>query len=491
MTKNPIEMLKAIDELDATLYGKDFFWTWDKSLPELKLILQTADLLKTLYEQNVSLKVFETGLAISNFRDNSTRTRFSFASASNLLGLAVQDLDESKSQIAHGETVRETANMISFLTQIIGIRDDMYLDEGHAYQVEVAKALDDGYEQGVLPQRPGIVNLQCDVDHPTQCMADLCWLREHFGGLENLKGKKIAMTWAYSPSYGKPLSVPQGVIGLMTRFGMDVTLAHPEGYDLIPWVKDLAAKQAKESGGSFKQVTSMEEAFEGADIVYPKSWAPYAVMGERTKLLKAGDKEGLKELEKRCLAQNANYQNWECDAKKMARTKNGEALYMHCLPADITDVSCKAGEVSAEVFEKYRIPTYKEAGYKPFVIAAMMLTNRMEDTVGTLAELMMNYEQRVMDVGQLDAIDEMIEEEEAKEAKAAKKPAKKAAKKAAKKPSAKAAAKPAKKPAAKKSVAKKAVAKKAAKPVAKKAAKPAAKKPAKATKKPAKKSAKK
>ena len=487
MKKNPIEMLKAIDELDASLYGKDFFWTWDKSLPELKLILQTADLMKTLYEQNVSLKVFETGLAISNFRDNSTRTRFSFASASNLLGLAVQDLDESKSQIAHGETVRETANMISFLTQIIGIRDDMYLDEGHAYQVEVAKALDDGYDQGVLPQRPGIVNLQCDVDHPTQCMADLCWLVEHFGGLDQLKGKKIAMTWAYSPSYGKPLSVPQGVIGLMTRFGMNVTLAHPEGYDLIPWVKDLAAKQAKESGGSFSQVTSMEEAFEDADIVYPKSWAPYAVMGERTQLLKAGDKEGLKELEKRCLAQNANYKDWECDAKKMARTKNGEALYMHCLPADITDVSCKAGEVSAEVFEKYRIPTYKEAGYKPFVIAAMMLTNRMEDTVGTLAELMMNYEQRVMDVGALDAIDEMIEEEEAKASKAAKKPAKKAAKKAAKKPAAKKApAKPAKKAAVKKAVAKKA-AKPAKKPVAKK---PVAKKAA-AKKAPAKKAAKK
>lgn len=97
------------------------------------------------------------------------------------------------------------------------------------------------------------------------------WLREHFGSLENLKGKKIAMTWAYSPSYGKPLSVPQGIIGLMTRYGMDVTLAHPEGYDLIPDVIDVAKNNAKQSGGSFKQVTSMEEAFKDADIVYPKS----------------------------------------------------------------------------------------------------------------------------------------------------------------------------------------------------------------------------
>ena len=398
---NATQMLQSIRKLNASLYGKDFLLTWDKSLPELKLILQTAELMKHLYEQNVSLRVFDTGLAISNFRDNSTRTRFSFASASNLLGLAVQDLDEGKSQIAHGETVRETANMISFLTQIIGIRDDMYLGAGHTYMLEVAEALEDGFNQGVLAQRPGIVNLQCDIDHPTQSMADLCWLKEHFGSLDALRGKKIAMTWAYSPSYGKPLSVPQGILGLMTRFGMDVTLAHPPGYDLIPDVVDLAGRQARETGGSFRQVTSMEEAFEGADIVYPKSWAPYQVMQKRTDLLRAKDQDGLKELEKQCLAHNAEYKNWECDEAKMKRTKGGEALYMHCLPADITDVSCKAGEVSASVFEKYRIPTYKEAGYKPFVIAAMMLTNRMEDVTGTLGELMGYPMERVLDVSAL------------------------------------------------------------------------------------------
>jgi len=444
---NAIDMLQSIQKLNASLYGKDFLLTWDKSVPELKLVLQTAELLKKLYEQNVSLRVFDTGLAISNFRDNSTRTRFSFASASNLLGLAVQDLDEGKSQIAHGETVRETANMISFLTQIIGIRDDMFLGAGHTYMLEVAEALDDGYQQGVLPQRPGLVNLQCDIDHPTQSMADLCWLKEHFGSLDALRGKKLAMTWAYSPSYGKPLSVPQGIIGLMTRFGMDVTLAHPQGYDLIPDVVALAGKQAQENGGSFKQVASMEEAFAGADIVYPKSWAPYSVMQKRTDLLRANDKEGLKVLEKACLEQNANFKNWECDEAKMKLTKNGEALYMHCLPADITDVSCKAGEVSASVFEKYRIPTYKEAGYKPYVIAAMMLTNRMKDVVGTIADLMKYPMERVLDVAAMPAI-----KAPAKKASKAKKAVKKVVQKA-------------------KSKAKKAVkaVKKAAKKVAKKA----------------------
>jgi len=438
---NAIEMLKAIAKLNASLTGKDFLLTWDKSVPELKLILQTAELLKKLYESNVSLRVFDTGLAISNFRDNSTRTRFSFASASNLLGLAVQDLDEGKSQIAHGETVRETANMISFLTQIIGIRDDMYLGAGHTYMKEVGAALDDGFQQGVLAQRPGIVNLQCDIDHPTQSMADLCWLKEHFGSLEALRGKKIAMTWAYSPSYGKPLSVPQGIIGLMTRFGMDVTLAHPPSYDLIPDVVALAGQQAQENGGSFKQVATMEEAFADADIVYPKSWAPYHVMQKRTELLTANDRDGLKELEKQCLAHNAEFKNWECDEAKMKLTKNGEALYMHCLPADITDVSCKAGEVSANVFEKYRIPTYKEAGYKPFVIAAMMLTNRMQDVVGTIADLMQYPMERVMDV----AAAAPAPAQKAAKAKKAKKVVKKVAKKATAKKAVKAVKKAVKK----------------------------------------------
>ena len=152
-------------------------------------------------------------------------------------------------------------------------------------------------------------------------MADLAWLQEHFGSLENLKGKKIAMTWAYSPSYGKPLSVPQGIIGLMTRFGMDVTLAHPEGYDLIPDVIEVAKENAKASGGSFRQVTSMEEAFKDADIVYPKSWAPYQVMEQRTELLRANDHAGLKELEQHCLAQNAKHKDWHCTEEMMALTK--------------------------------------------------------------------------------------------------------------------------------------------------------------------------
>lgn len=382
------EKIQALEKIESGLYKKDFLLTWEKSEKDLRIILEVAAILKEMRAQNISPRVFDSGLAISNFRDNSTRTRFSFASASNMLGLAVQDLDEEKSQIAHGETVRETANMISFMSDFIGIRDDMYLGEGNKYMREVGAALDEGFEKGVLPVRPGIVNLQCDIDHPTQSMADLMHLQNQFGSLENLKGKKIVMSWAYSPSYGKPLSVPQGIIGLMSRFGMNIELAYPEGYGLIPEVVELAKKNASASGGSLNVSHSMEDAMRDADIVYPKSWAPYHIMQQRTELLKNADKAGLKDLEQVCLANNAKYKNWEYDEAKMKLTKNQDALYMHCLPADISGVSCKEGEVNGDVFEKYRIRTYLEAGYKPYIIAAMMFTNRFEKPAEVLKSIM-------------------------------------------------------------------------------------------------------
>ena len=256
------------------MYEGDFFLTWEKTDDELEAVFTIADALRYMREHNISTKIFESGLGISLFRDNSTRTRFSFASACNLLGLEVQDLDEGKSQIAHGETVRETANMVSFMADVIGIRDDMYIGKGNAYMHEFMDAVTQGHKDGVLEQKPTLVNLQCDIDHPTQAMADMLHIIHHFGGVENLKGKKIAMTWAYSPSYGKPLSVPQGVIGLMSRFGMDVVLAHPEGYEVMPEVEEVARANAQKSGGTFTKTHSMAEAFQDADIVYPKSWRP-------------------------------------------------------------------------------------------------------------------------------------------------------------------------------------------------------------------------
>jgi len=362
-----------------SMYNNDFFLTWEKTRDELDAVFTVADALRCLRVNNISPKIFDSGLAVSLFRDNSTRTRFSFASACNLLGLEVQDLDEGKSQIAHGETIRETANMISFMADVIGIRDDMYIGKGNAYMHKVAGAVKEGYAEGILEQRPTLVNLQCDIDHPTQTMADMLHIIHEFGGVENLKGKKIAMSWAYSPSYGKPLSVPQGVVGLMTRFGMNVTLAHPEGYEIMSDVEEIARKNAARSGGSFTKTNSMKDAFLDADIVYPKSWAPFKAMEKRTELYGAGDTDGIRNLEGELLRQNAEHMDWECTEKMMSLTKNGSALYLHCLPADISGVSCKSGEVASSVFDKYRVPLYKEASYKPYVIAAIIFLSKIRE----------------------------------------------------------------------------------------------------------------
>jgi ornithine carbamoyltransferase len=132
----------------------------------------------------------------------------------------------------------------------------------------------------------------------------------------------------------------------------------------------------------------MDDAFEGADIVYPKSWAPYEVMQKRVPLLHAGDQAGLKELEKQCLANNAKFKDWECTEEKMKLTKEGKALYMHCLPADITGVSCPEGEVAASVFDRYRDELYMQASNKPYIIAAMILLGKSKDPAATLAKLL-------------------------------------------------------------------------------------------------------
>jgi knotted carbamoyltransferase YgeW len=376
--------IAALGALGHDLFNRDLLLTWECNDATLRAILLTAEILEDLVRAGISARTFESGLGVAVFRDKSTRTRYSFRAACNLLGLATEELDESTSQIAHGETVRETAAMVGFLTEVIGIRDDLFLGEGHKYMTEVAASLEDSHQAGVLVQRPAVINLQSDLDHPTQSLSDLRHLVQHFGGLEALRGKKLAMTWAYSPSYGKPLSVPQGIIGLMTRFGMNVVLAHPPGYELVEDTLAAASRLASASGGSFSVADSMAAAFDKADIVYPKSWAPMAVMHERTRLFRARDRAGLGELERQALAQNAQHKDWECTEALMASTRTGKALYMHCLPADVTGVSCEAGEVSQAVFERARLDTYREASHKPFIIAAMILNTRFPGAASTL-----------------------------------------------------------------------------------------------------------
>lgn len=379
MNNKKIDLLQ---NLDFDLKNKDILLTWEHSLQNLQAIVTCAEILKELHNQKKHLKLFESGLAVSIFRDKSTRTRFSFASAVNALGLGLQELDEKTSQISHGESVRETANMISFLTEVIGIRDDMFIGVGDRYQRQFSEAVKFGYKNGILAQLPMIINLQSDIDHPTQSLADLTHIKQHFGGFDKIRGKKIVMSWAYSPSYGKPLSVAQGTIGLLTRFGAKVTLAHPEGYDLLPEVISLAEKQTQTSNGEFAITHNMDEAFRSADVVCPKSWASISVMQKRSEYLQNNDFAALENLERECLAENKRFIDWECNNKMMSKTNN--ALYMHPLPADISGFNCENGEVSKDVFDDNIHNTYNQAGFKPFVIAAMILLAKVGNPIHAL-----------------------------------------------------------------------------------------------------------
>ena len=173
---------------------------------------------------------------------------------------------------------------------------------------------------------------------------------------------------------------------------MDVTLAHPEG-DLIPDVVEVAPRTHKPRAAASAREGDEEDL--PVQTSSPKSWAPFKVMQTRTELLRANDHDGLKALEKRCLAQNALHRNWHCTEEMMKLTKGGQALYMHCLPADISGVSCKEGEVQGSVFERFRIATYKEASWKPYVIAAMIMARKYKRPELVLEKLLKEAQPRV------------------------------------------------------------------------------------------------
>jgi ornithine carbamoyltransferase len=118
-------------------------------------------------------------------------------------------------------------------------------------------------------------------------------------------------------------------------------------------------------------------------------------MERRTDLFGRNDHDGIKYLEQELLAQNAKFKDWECTEELMGLTKEKSALYMHCLPADISGVSCAQGEVAASVFDRYRDPLYFEASYKPYVIAAMIFLAKFENPAEKLSQLLQQKSARI------------------------------------------------------------------------------------------------
>ena len=310
----------------ALFRNRDWITTEEWTNAELDVMLDVASDLKRKFKGRIPHRYLADQTIFLMFFDKSTRTRNSFEAGMTQLGGHAHFLTADAMQVSHGESAKDTGIILSSYGHGIAIRHDLIPGQGNAYMREVA-------QWASVP----VINLQCDVDHPCQTLADLMTIREMRG--HSLRGLKVAVSWAYAPSYAKPLSVPQGLIMLLPRFGMDVVLAHPPEYGLMRETVRAAHENARRGGGSFREVPGMDDAFLHADVVIPKSWGCLDTMG-------SDPQESLR------IA--ARYKDWICDTDLM-KLARPDALYMHPLPAD------RGNEVTDEVIDGPNSVVYLEA----------------------------------------------------------------------------------------------------------------------------------
>lgn len=380
---NLVQMLDGLDgDTLKGLHNRSMLLTTEWSTAELETVADLAGLFQAMDRRGLPTRLFPNELFYAMFFDQSTRTKSSWAGAAARLGGAPLIVDGSSTQVSHGETAEETGAMLGMNSHAMGIRHDLILGAGNRFMRDADRGIRDYLAATGDERAVPVVNLQCDIDHPTQTLADLAWLRERFP--DGLAGKTIAVSWAYSPSYAKPLSVPQGLATLLTRFGANVRLAHPEGYELMPETMASAQEAAKRSGGSFKILHDMDAAFQGADVVYPKSWGPWDLMTERVEANRDKNQSALADIELRALERNAAHTDWICDERRMGLTKGQEALYMHCLPADI------GAEVTHGVMDRARVDLAREAQKKVYVIMALLAAAKEPALAARLRSIVAN-----------------------------------------------------------------------------------------------------
>ena len=310
--------------MQTNLRGRDLISDLDFSKEEVETVLDVAFDLKrkrALGQPHAYLRDKVLGLL---FFFTSTRTRCSFEAGMAQLGGHAAFIDYQTTQISHGDTATEIGEILGRYFDGIAIRQCDW-GVGNRYLNEVASAA-----------RVPLLSMQCDVYHPPQCLADLMTIWEKKG--RDLRGKKIVVSWAYASSYSKPISVPQSLILQMPRFGLDVVLAHPPEFDLMPEIMDQAREQARKYKTGFDVVDSMEEGFKDADIVYAKSWGPLVNVTDPAEITRVTNK----------------YESWITDARKMALAKE-DAIFMHPLPAD------RNIEVTDEVLDGLQSVVFDEA----------------------------------------------------------------------------------------------------------------------------------
>jgi N-acetylornithine carbamoyltransferase len=308
------------------LKGKDFISTADWSVDELSVALEVAAELKKAFAEGRSHRLLADKTLFMIFLDLSTRTRNAFEAGMTQLGGHAHFVDANTSQIAHGESPRDMGIILSSYGHGIAIRHDKVPGEGNAYMRAVAENA-----------RAPVINLQCDEDHPTQQLADLMTIEEVFG-TRDLSGMKVCVSWAYAPSYAKPMSVPQGLALLLPRFGAELTIARPPEYRLMPHVMERAHALAAEGGGGIAEVDDMDAGFADAHVVYPKSWGAEHFFGK----------------EQQALELNRRYEDWICNDERM-KLAAADAIYMHCLPAD------RGHEVTDSVIDGPQSVVFQEA----------------------------------------------------------------------------------------------------------------------------------
>jgi N-acetylornithine carbamoyltransferase len=318
-----------------SLIGRDLITTQDWTVEEITRLFELAAELKAAKRSGRLTPWLTAKTLYMIFFDASTRTRNSFETGMTQLGGHAIYLSPDKMQISHGENAKDTANVLSRYGEAIAIRHCAF-GEGNRYLREVA-------EHASVP----VLNMQCDVYHPCQILADLMTIKEHLGG--QTKGLKVGVAWTSAPNYVRPLSVPQSLILLLPRFGIDVTLAYPPEFRLMPEIESQARSNAEQGGARFEISHRFEDAFEQADAVVPKSWGPL--------MTTTSTPDGLKLIEK--------YPAWRCDTRHMALGKK-HLIYMHPLPAD------RGREVTNEVIDGPQSVVYDEAENRLHVQKALL-----------------------------------------------------------------------------------------------------------------------
>jgi len=311
-----------------TLRGRDLITTQEWTKQEIDAVLELAADLKGRRARGEPHALLRDKVLAMLFFFSSTRTRVSFEAGMAQLGGHAQFIESRTTQIAHGDTAKEIGQILGRYNDGIAIRQvDWGL--GNRYMREVAEA-------SPVP----VLNMQCELYHPFQVLADLLTIIEKKG---DPRGVTVNVSYAYATSYQKPLSVPQSLILLLTRYGMNVRLTRPPEFRLTPEALEQAEANARESGGSLEVAEDFDAGFEGADVVYPKSWGSLVTSAD------AG----------------TAYEDWICDERRMALAQD-DAIYMHCLPAD------RNIEVADAVIDGPQSVVYDEAENRLHVQKAVM-----------------------------------------------------------------------------------------------------------------------